>query len=284
MTTGPGTARALLWQHGLPEDIIDGALALHAQELAALIDAHPWDKGCEGVGCCGDTPGDAAALLYGMGNLSVRCWHTEPDSPCDWNVCRQPERLAAGDRGVDPAHRARECTASLSGQCLREAQSETACDTENGECVGDGRPAIETPSHPAILCPHCREDITDLNSDEYVWRADDDRPYCGMECVVAAHRAGAPLTAETADRATLRQLLAETLAGHAGSKAFLAEGTEWEHARAAWYAHADVALEAITARRLPRGFEAAREAVRQARGDEAAPQTPILFARDEEQP
>ncbi|MBK3625930.1 hypothetical protein JHN59_13965 [Streptomyces sp. MBT49] len=33
----------------------------------------------------------------------VQCWHTEPDTPCDWNVCRQPERLAAGDKGVDPA-------------------------------------------------------------------------------------------------------------------------------------------------------------------------------------
>ncbi len=33
----------------------------------------------------------------------VQCWHYEPGSPCDWNVCRQPERLAAGDRGTDPA-------------------------------------------------------------------------------------------------------------------------------------------------------------------------------------
>jgi hypothetical protein len=33
----------------------------------------------------------------------VQCWHYEPGSPCDWNICRQPERLAAGDRGVDPA-------------------------------------------------------------------------------------------------------------------------------------------------------------------------------------
>jgi hypothetical protein len=33
----------------------------------------------------------------------VQCWHTEPDTPCDWNVCRQPERLAAGDYGTDPA-------------------------------------------------------------------------------------------------------------------------------------------------------------------------------------
>lgn len=30
------------------------------------------------------------------------CFHIEPGSPCDWDVCRQPERLAAGDRGPDP--------------------------------------------------------------------------------------------------------------------------------------------------------------------------------------
>lgn len=34
-----------------------------------------------------------------------------------------------------------ECTASVSGNCLREAESETACDTEAGECVHGGRPA-----------------------------------------------------------------------------------------------------------------------------------------------
>lgn len=33
----------------------------------------------------------------------VQCWHTEPGTPCDWNVCRQPERLATGDHGTDPA-------------------------------------------------------------------------------------------------------------------------------------------------------------------------------------
>lgn len=43
----------------------------------------------------------------------------------------------------------------------------------------------------------------------------------------------------------LRDLLAEALAGHGGSKAFLADGTEWAHARAAWYAHADAALAAV---------------------------------------
>jgi hypothetical protein len=36
MTTSE-TARELLWRHGLPEDVLDGALALHAQELAASI-------------------------------------------------------------------------------------------------------------------------------------------------------------------------------------------------------------------------------------------------------
>lgn len=33
----------------------------------------------------------------------VQCWHYEPGSPCDWDVCRQPERLAAGDTDTDPA-------------------------------------------------------------------------------------------------------------------------------------------------------------------------------------
>ncbi|MGW5175870.1 hypothetical protein ACWERY_16100 [Streptomyces sp. NPDC004082] len=32
----------------------------------------------------------------------VQCWHTEAGTPCDSTVCRQPERLAAGDYGTDP--------------------------------------------------------------------------------------------------------------------------------------------------------------------------------------
>ncbi|MDX3835631.1 hypothetical protein [Streptomyces europaeiscabiei] len=38
MTTDPTpeSARALLDRHGLPEDVIDGVLCLHAQELAAV--------------------------------------------------------------------------------------------------------------------------------------------------------------------------------------------------------------------------------------------------------
>ncbi|MFD9276858.1 hypothetical protein ACFWD7_06145 [Streptomyces mirabilis] len=37
----PETALALLYRHGVPEDVIDGALCLHAQELAAQIRNHP---------------------------------------------------------------------------------------------------------------------------------------------------------------------------------------------------------------------------------------------------
>lgn len=36
-----------------------------------------------------------------------------------------------------------ECTVSLSGRCLREAESGTACDTDAGECVHGGNPAVE---------------------------------------------------------------------------------------------------------------------------------------------
>jgi hypothetical protein len=43
-------------------------------------------------------------------------------------------------------------------------------------------------------------------------------------------------------RTGLRDQMAAALAGHAGSRAFLADGTEWDHPRAAWYAHADAAL------------------------------------------
>lgn len=39
-----------------------------------------------------------------------------------------------------------------------------------------------------------------------------------------------------------REQIAEHLAGHAGSKAFLAEGNEWEHIRSVWRAHADAVL------------------------------------------
>lgn len=44
------------------------------------------------------------ACLCGCNDAqSVQCWHIEPDTTCDFDVCRQPERLAGGDSGTDPA-------------------------------------------------------------------------------------------------------------------------------------------------------------------------------------
>ncbi|MGI3198481.1 hypothetical protein ACRJ4B_16000 [Streptomyces sp. GTA36] len=36
----------------------------------------------------------------------AQCWHTEPGSPCDWDVCRQPNRPATEGRRTGPAERA----------------------------------------------------------------------------------------------------------------------------------------------------------------------------------
>jgi len=57
------------------------------------------------------------------------------------------------------------------------------------------------------------------------------------------HRPDAPCYLN--DGQTDRERIAEALAGHAGSKAFLADGSEWDHARDTWRAHADVALKAL---------------------------------------
>lgn len=77
------------------------------------------DKIPPGYVHCRPTPGapaplSAAEILDYFRRLTpedddppVECWHTEPDTPCDWDVCRQPERLAAGDRGIDPARKER---------------------------------------------------------------------------------------------------------------------------------------------------------------------------------
>lgn len=53
------SARALLWRHNLPEDVIDGALALFAQELAGKIRA--WHDRLPGEHECCD--GNAADLI-----------------------------------------------------------------------------------------------------------------------------------------------------------------------------------------------------------------------------
>ncbi|MFI2081401.1 hypothetical protein ACH43Y_13775 [Streptomyces rubiginosohelvolus] len=51
-----------------------------------------------------------------------------------------------------------------------------------------------------------------------------------------------PETPADSRREERRQRYAEALAGHAGSKAFLAEGDEWNHMRSVWLAHADIAI------------------------------------------
>ncbi|MGW5616235.1 hypothetical protein [Streptomyces sp. NPDC003877] len=51
-----------------------------------------------------------------------------------------------------------ECSASRSGHCLREAESETACDTEAGECVHGERAAAEAqPAEPPLDVRAARE-------------------------------------------------------------------------------------------------------------------------------
>lgn len=72
-------------------------------------------------------------------------------------IAEAEQRHAAGDHGLccradcdvlqrRAAEAQPECSASRTGHCLREAESETACDTEAGECVHGGRPADEAQS------------------------------------------------------------------------------------------------------------------------------------------
>lgn len=66
-------------------------------------DYHASTPGPNGRTVWNDTaPGATPRQERQEDNPPVQCWHTEPDTPCDWDVCRQPERLAAGDRGTDP--------------------------------------------------------------------------------------------------------------------------------------------------------------------------------------
>ncbi|MFI6103196.1 hypothetical protein [Streptomyces sp. NPDC051310] len=84
-------------------------------------------------------------------------------------------------------------------------------------------------------------------------------------------RPGGPNGPQTGaeSRDTLRDQIAEALAGRAGSKAFLAEGTEWDHARAAWYAHADAALRVLgtEVEQLRADLDWTREALLQAQAE-----------------
>ncbi|MFJ8995568.1 hypothetical protein ACIRQH_34835 [Streptomyces sp. NPDC102279] len=75
-----------------------------------------------------EIPLDAARVLYGMlGDV----------------LGESGGAPAAGLRGEAGETQQDECSASRSGSCLREAESETACDTEAGECVHGGKPGGE---------------------------------------------------------------------------------------------------------------------------------------------
>lgn len=108
---------------GLLRDILSQTVEHQAApELLAAAALTGWplvydEKIPPGYVHCRPTPGaptplGAAEILDYFRRLTpepddppVQCWHTEPDTPCDWDVCRRPERLAAGDRGTDPARK-----------------------------------------------------------------------------------------------------------------------------------------------------------------------------------
>lgn len=68
--------------------------------------------------------------------------------------------------------------------------------------------------------------------------------FCAAPCRCNCHASEPTPDNTAADQAGLRQYVAEALAREAGSLAFRRPGTEWDHARNAWYTHADTALSA----------------------------------------
>ncbi|MGW4670117.1 hypothetical protein [Streptomyces sp. NPDC004324] len=84
------TARALLWRHNLPEDVIDGALCLHAQELAAQQRAVIAD----------DSPAWVKAIpdLIEPGALPPATFAALPSAPADQTALR--DRIASAIDGV----------------------------------------------------------------------------------------------------------------------------------------------------------------------------------------
>ncbi|MFD8937312.1 hypothetical protein ACFV0R_19020 [Streptomyces sp. NPDC059578] len=63
------------------------------------------EQAAEGNGWAADIEDLADIILRAIEDPDdVQCWHTEPGTPCDWHTCRQPDHLARGDKGTDPAH------------------------------------------------------------------------------------------------------------------------------------------------------------------------------------
>ena len=99
---------------------------------------------------------DAAKMLAGLDPVKAALagQHAWNDAAGLVRRMAVQERRLAGEQP--------ECAASTSGNCLAEAQSETACDTDEGECVHGGRPAGEQPTNseaqpqPGTETPHVR--------------------------------------------------------------------------------------------------------------------------------
>lgn len=102
----PDGTVALRWRGRRPSsvtwDSIDDALSVHGHDGAtrvvwsdALLVATDPPDGTDGRSDDGPATGDDEPV-------GPRCDHTEPDTPCDWDHCTQPDRLARGDRGGTP--------------------------------------------------------------------------------------------------------------------------------------------------------------------------------------
>ncbi|MGW0626469.1 hypothetical protein [Streptomyces sp. NPDC002758] len=99
----------------------------------------------------------AAALRKAADDLEA--W--QPEFSERWAVAERQRYEDGVDAAADRLRRMADeeqpaCAASTSGHCLAEAQSETACDTDAGECVHGGRPADEE-QPAAVACPQCRD-------------------------------------------------------------------------------------------------------------------------------
>jgi hypothetical protein len=118
-------------------------------------------------------PADRAAIRAAALREAADFVGNDDDCGCGGCDTCLPRKLAAelrrladvvpvsGPGGAADETRQRECTASISGDCLREAESETACDTEAGECVHGGRPAREAQQpEPVPPVEHCIHDRT----------------------------------------------------------------------------------------------------------------------------
>ncbi|MFI6251476.1 hypothetical protein [Streptomyces sp. NPDC051016] len=86
----PETARALLWRHNLPEDVIDGVLCLHAQELAAVQLAFADQEDGHLT-----TP-VAAAYVQGVRDAAARIVPGADEEPASVPVVVPPADRAAG--------------------------------------------------------------------------------------------------------------------------------------------------------------------------------------------